>query len=183
MTSADRQPGAGPPRQPASDRPLSALPSRQARALAFAAIVVAGACGALIGYSIVSLQCHGSCTTQKGAGSIVGGAIAAIGVAVIAVLVLRAMGEWRTITQQRALDATAAVGPATPPEADRGPDPGDGGTVSPPFPDRDRPVADADRGPPSETAPEAGGPSLPEAGAAPLPPPDGGNGSPGHPDA
>jgi hypothetical protein len=110
MSSADRQPGAGPPHQRGEDRPLSALPSRQARGLAFAAIVVAGICGALIGYSFVSLQCHGACTAPEGGGAIVGGTIAATGVAVIAVLVLRAMGEWRTITQQRALEA-AAGGP------------------------------------------------------------------------
>jgi len=68
---------------------------------------VAGVCGALIGYSFVSIQCHGSCSTPEGAGSIVGAVIAAVGVAVVAVLVLRAMGEWKTITQQRALDEAA----------------------------------------------------------------------------
>jgi hypothetical protein len=80
------------------------LPSRRARALAFAAILVAGACGALIGYSFVSIQCHGSCSAPEGAGSIVGAVIAAVGVAVVAVLVLRAMGEWKTITDRRALE-------------------------------------------------------------------------------
>jgi len=72
--------------------------------LAFAAILVAGVCGALIGYSFVSIQCHGSCSTPEGGGAIVGAVIAAVGVAVVAVLVLRAMGEWKTITEQRALD-------------------------------------------------------------------------------
>lgn len=76
------------------DRPLSALPSRRARALAFSAILVAGLCGALIGSSFVSLQCDGGCETSSGLGAIVGGLTAAGGVAVVAVLVLRAMGEW-----------------------------------------------------------------------------------------
>jgi len=81
---------------------------------------VAGVCGALIGYSFVSIQCHGSCSTPEGAGAIVGAVIAAIGVAVVAVLVLRAMGEWKTITQQRALDeaAQAAAEPSVPDRPD-----------------------------------------------------------------
>lgn len=82
-------------------RPTSALPSVRARALAFAAIVVAGACGALIGSSFVSLQCQRGCTTSTGIGAIVGAVVAAGGVAVVAVLTLRAMGEWRRISDDR----------------------------------------------------------------------------------
>ena len=81
---------------PPDDRPLSALPSRRARALAFAAILVAGGCGALIGSSFVGLQCD-DCTAATGAGAIIGGLVAAAGVAVVAVLVLRAMGEWHRL--------------------------------------------------------------------------------------
>lgn len=88
-------------------RPLSALPSRRARALAFSAILVAGLCGALIGSSFVSLQCDGACDTSSGVGAIVGGLIAAGGVAVVAVLVLRAMGEWERI---RETDRIGAAG-------------------------------------------------------------------------
>lgn len=80
------------------ERPLSALPSRRARVLAFAAILVAGLCGALIGSSFVSLQCEGGCETGSGLGAVVGGLLAAGGVAVVAVLVLRAMGEWSRTT-------------------------------------------------------------------------------------
>ena len=69
--------------------------------LAFAAILVAGASGALIGWAIVRVQCHGACTLPKGLGAVVGGGVAAAGVAVVAVLVLRAMGEWRTIKESR----------------------------------------------------------------------------------
>ena len=87
------------------DLPLStgpsALPSRPARVLAFIAIIVAGVCGGLIGYSIANVSCHGTCTTPKGLGSLTGALIAAGGVAVVAVLVLRAMGEWRRIQEEQ----------------------------------------------------------------------------------
>src|SRR3954468_21140042 len=94
----------------ASGRAVSALPSVQARVLGFLPTLVAGVCGALIGYSFVSLQCHGACSGPNGIGAIVGGAFAAGGVAVISVLVLRAMSEWRTIKEQR--DAEAPGGAA-----------------------------------------------------------------------
>ena len=82
---------------PPEDRPLSALPSVRARVLAFAAIAVAGVAGALIGAAIVNVGCRGDCSTPSGIGAIVGALAAAGGVAVISTLVLRAMGEWRTI--------------------------------------------------------------------------------------
>jgi hypothetical protein len=91
-------------------RSLSALPSARARALAFLAIVVAGAAGALIGWSFVELQCHGACTGPAGIGAVVGGGAAAGGVAVVAVLTLRAMGEWRTIRAQQELERALAEG-------------------------------------------------------------------------
>lgn len=92
------------------DRRLSAIPSRTARALAFGAILVAGICGALIGSSFVRLQCEDDCTTPSGIGGVVGGLIAAGGVAVVAVLVLRAMGEWRRIAAMEAAAAEADEG-------------------------------------------------------------------------
>ncbi len=109
----------------ATPRPVSALPSVQARALAFGAIIVAGACGGLIGYSAVKVSCQirttadtvaraKNCSTPEGVGGVTGAVIAAVGVAVIAVLVLRAMGEWRSIKEKRQLEqlieaASAAV--------------------------------------------------------------------------
>lgn len=63
--------------------------------MAFVAILVAGACGLLIGNAFVALQCAGSCGVQRGLGAFAGAVIAAVGVSVIAVLVLRAMGEWK----------------------------------------------------------------------------------------
>lgn len=82
-----------------AERPVSALPSSRARALAFVAILVAGVSGALIGSSLVSVQCEGNCGTATGVGSIVGALAAGGGVAVVAVLVLRAMSEWRQIKE------------------------------------------------------------------------------------
>lgn len=81
------------------ERPLSALPSPLARGVAFASIVLAGLCGALIGWSFVDLQCEGDCTTAGGIGAIVGGISAAAGVSIVAVLTLRAMGEWKRIKE------------------------------------------------------------------------------------
>lgn len=80
-----------------SQRPLSALPSPAARALAFAGILLGGAAGALIGYTLVRLQCTGACETPKGIGLLTGALVAAGGMSVVAVLVLRAIGEWRQI--------------------------------------------------------------------------------------
>jgi hypothetical protein len=92
----------------------TALPSVTARWLAFVAILIGGACGALIGWSVTDLQCgndddpavaeaagrdpdagEGGCDAWAGAGAVTGGAIAAGGTAVVSVLVLRAMAEWR----------------------------------------------------------------------------------------
>jgi len=67
----------------------------KARVIAFVAIVVAGICGLLIGASLVRIQCSGNCGTPIGVGALGGGVLGAGGVAVVAVLVLRAMGEWQ----------------------------------------------------------------------------------------
>ena len=74
-------------------RPLSALPSRLARALAFLAIVVGGAAGGVIGWAFVAIQSDSA--LWQAVGAAIGATGAAAGTAVIAVLVLRAMGEWR----------------------------------------------------------------------------------------
>ena len=78
---------------------LSALPSRLARALAFAAIIIGGACGGLIGYGVVKVTAKGDKATAESIGAIIGALLVAGGVAIIAVLVLRAMGEWRSQDQ------------------------------------------------------------------------------------
>lgn len=70
-----------------------------ARVLAFAAIVVGGLCGGAIGWALVDLQYKGN-HVLAGIGILAGALVAAGGTAVVAVLVLRAMTEWRTIQQQ-----------------------------------------------------------------------------------
>lgn len=82
---------------------MSALPSVRARVLAFIAIVIGGACGVVIGERFAALQCTRACSTPEGIGAIVGGVIAATGVGVVAILTLRAMGEWRRISEERLL--------------------------------------------------------------------------------
>lgn len=79
----------------APDRPLSALPSPLARAVAFVGILVGGLAGAVIGSALVAIQCSGDCAVARGWGILAGGVFAALGMAVVAVLGLRAMGEWR----------------------------------------------------------------------------------------
>ncbi len=78
-----------------SGGPESAAPSVPARVLALLAIVIAGLCGGLIGYAVTDLQCSDSCTTAAGAIGVLSATGAALGVAVVAVLTLRAMAEWK----------------------------------------------------------------------------------------
>lgn len=85
-----------------TDQPLSALPSPAARAAAFIAIILAGVSGALIGYSLVDLQCDGECAVPLGLGLLVGAVVAAGGMSIVAVLVLRALGEWRELQDRAA---------------------------------------------------------------------------------
>lgn len=82
---------------PAPERPLSALPSPGARVLAFAAILFGGLAGGTIGYLLVKLQCSGECATGRGVGAFLGAVVAAGGMSIVAVLVLRAIGEWRDV--------------------------------------------------------------------------------------
>jgi hypothetical protein len=81
-------------------RPLSAIPPVTARAIAFVAILLGGLAGALIGYALVDLQCDGDCSLAKGIGLLVGALVCAGGMAIVGVLALRAMGEWREIADR-----------------------------------------------------------------------------------
>jgi hypothetical protein len=71
------------------------LPSRGAYVLAFLSVVFAGAFGGIIGYGLVDIGCDGDCGLAVFGGLVVGGLIGAVGVGVVAVLVLRAMAEWQ----------------------------------------------------------------------------------------
>jgi hypothetical protein len=123
----------GPGERPLGDAPTpvarpyapSALPSTTARLLAFLAIVVGGVCGGVIGWSVTDLQCGSDerpaaeqpadeddgCDTVAGLGAVGGAVVGAGGVAVVAVLVLRAMAEWR---RDMDLDDEAAPPPGPP---------------------------------------------------------------------
>lgn len=88
------------PPTPGSDSPEYAptsLPSLGARILAFLAILLGGLFGGLIGYGFTDLQCADGCATRAGWFGLLGAVVGAGGVGVVAVLALRAMGEWRTI--------------------------------------------------------------------------------------
>lgn len=78
-------------------RPLSALPSVQVRIGAFIAICLSGLAGGLIGYSLVALQCEGDCGLPLGLGVLIGSVLSAAGMAIVAVLVMRALGEWHEV--------------------------------------------------------------------------------------
>jgi hypothetical protein len=80
---------------------LSALPSRVARAVAFASILLGGLAGGLIGYALADVQCTGDCDVALGIGVVAGSVVSAGGTAVVAVLGLRALGEWREMNDAR----------------------------------------------------------------------------------
>lgn len=82
---------------PPPERALSALPSVTARAVAFLGVLLGGLAGGLIGHSLVDIQCAGDCSTPTALGLVLGSVVAALGMAVVGVLALRAMGEWREI--------------------------------------------------------------------------------------
>lgn len=79
-------------REPTADVPPM-LPSRTAFLLAFGAVVLAGLFGGIIGFGIADVGSHSD--TSRLVGTFVGAVVGATGVGVVAVLVLRAMSEWR----------------------------------------------------------------------------------------
>lgn len=82
---------------PAPRTGLSALPSATARILAFVSILAGGAIGAVIGYGVTKVSSADASSTALGVGALLGALFFAGGIAVVAVLVLRAMGEWRAL--------------------------------------------------------------------------------------
>jgi hypothetical protein len=79
---------------------LSALPSVAARAIAFVTILLGGLAGGLIGFALVDIQCDGDCDLERGVGLLIGAIVCAGGMAIVSVLALRAMGEWREISDR-----------------------------------------------------------------------------------
>ena len=70
------------------------LPSRTAL-LAFLSVVVAGCFGGIIGYGLADISAEGDSAAAAVLGALVGAVVAAGGVGIVAVLVLRAQAEWR----------------------------------------------------------------------------------------
>jgi hypothetical protein len=63
-------------------------------------VFLGGLAGAIIGYSFATLQCAtDGCTTSRGLFLWLGSLVGALGAAVVAMLTLRALGEWRTIRE------------------------------------------------------------------------------------
>jgi hypothetical protein len=81
-------------------RPLSAIPPVAARVIAFVVILLGGLAGGLIGYALVDLQCDGDCAVPRGIGLLAGAVMCAGGMAIVSILALRAMGEWREISDR-----------------------------------------------------------------------------------
>jgi hypothetical protein len=93
-TAADATSDTGPDLLPPT------LPSRAAFLLAFLSVVVAGVFGGIIGYGLVDVGCTGSCQTPKLGATLGGAMLGAGGVGIVAVLVLRAMAEWKRPRQE-----------------------------------------------------------------------------------
>lgn len=85
---------------PSRDKSLSALPSTAARIIAFTSILIGGLAGGLIGYAVVKVSTSATAYTSLGLGILVGSVLCAGGTAIVAVLVLRASGEWREISDR-----------------------------------------------------------------------------------
>ncbi len=81
--------------------PGSALPPLGARVLAFASVLLAGIFGGLIGFAIVDVATVGERPVLAGLVGVASAAVAAGGVAIVVVLTLRAMGEWKTSAGRR----------------------------------------------------------------------------------
>ena len=69
------------------------LPSRGAFLLAFGGVVLAGILGGIIGYGVADVSSQTDLSHLVGV--FIGAVIGAGGVGIVAVLVLRAMAEWR----------------------------------------------------------------------------------------
>jgi hypothetical protein len=76
------------------------MPTSTAYLLAFVSVVIAGVFGGIIGYGLADVGCTGDCEGSKLLGTVIGATVAAGGVGIVAVLVLRAMAEWRVKTRR-----------------------------------------------------------------------------------
>ncbi len=93
MTGPPEPAGDPPVDERSDDAPPPMLPSRGSFVLAFTAVVVAGVLGGVIGFGIVDVTSDSGFAQFLGA--LMGAVVGAVGVGVVAVLVLRAMAEWK----------------------------------------------------------------------------------------
>ena len=73
-----------------------------ARVLAFSAVILASLCGGLMGFALGRLQWGDDLSVGIIVAGAAGSALAATGVAVVCVLVLRAMSEWTDVASVKA---------------------------------------------------------------------------------
>ncbi len=97
-------PSAADPTDPTD--PDSALPSVLARVLAFGSVLIGGVAGGFIGYAFADIG--GFDGAPVGLITFLCALMGAGGVAVVAVLTLRALGEWETIRRREAAEGTPA---------------------------------------------------------------------------
>ena len=90
---------------PLSARParLSALPSVTARAVAFAVILLGGLIGGLLTYAVRKVMSGKASGMSIGLWTVVGSVGTAFGTGILAILALRAMGEWRSLNRAETL--------------------------------------------------------------------------------
>lgn len=62
--------------------------------LAVISILIGGLCGGLIGFAVTDVSCVDGCTGTAGVVGFASAIGCAIGIAIVAVLALRAMAEW-----------------------------------------------------------------------------------------
>ncbi len=72
------------------------VPPRGAFVLVFVAVVLAGFFGAVIGYGLTDISTDGNSPAVVAIGTLIGAVGAALGVGIVATLMLRAMSEWNT---------------------------------------------------------------------------------------
>lgn len=91
---------------PLSARParLSALPSVTARAVAFSTILLGGLIGGLLTYAVRKVMSGKTTGMSIGLWTVVGSVGTAFGTGILAILGLRAMGEWRSLNKAESLD-------------------------------------------------------------------------------
>jgi hypothetical protein len=81
--------------QPIGREAPPTMPSRRAFLCSFASVVVAGVFGGIIGLGLADLGTTGNRTVAEIVGVTIGALAGAVGVGIVAVLVLRAMAEWK----------------------------------------------------------------------------------------